>query len=430
MTLDTTTNRVQYPTDGQTKAFAVPFEFLKDTDLVVIVSEADGSAPQTLTLGTDYLVGGGNGATGTVTCPASGDPLAAGKLLTVLRELIIVQDTDVGGLAGQLEREIDRSRMIDQQLQEQIDRCVKSSPSAGTSLSYDDFAAARDEALAARDAAQAAQAGAETAQSAAQNAQTGAEAAKDAAETARDEAQSAANGASSAKDAAEAARDAAQTAQTGAEAAQSAAETARDEALAFAAGLPSGTGHGGEYMRQKTGEDGLEYRTAEETRADLGLGDLATRNAADLSLLPAGVIVLWSGAVSAVPTGWALCDGTNGAPDLRNRFVVGAGSGYAVGATGGEATHTLTQAEMPVHTHTGSSSSAGAHTHTISPVGVSTSSDGTWDLCTGGDATSAHQRTTQSAGAHSHTMSLNNAGSGGAHENRPPYYALCYIMKL
>ena len=61
---------------------------------------------------------------------------------------------------------------------------------------------------------------------------------------------------------------------------------------------------------------------------------------------------MWSGAANAIPTGYVLCDGGNGTPDLRDRFVVGAGNSYAVNATGGAASVTLTIAEMPAHTHT------------------------------------------------------------------------------
>lgn len=87
--------------------------------------------------------------------------------------------------------------------------------------------------------------------------------------------------------------------------------------------------------------------------------------------IPSGVILLWSGSVATIPSGWALCNGSNGTPDLRNRFVVGAGSTYSVGDTGGSATSTLTTNELPAHTHslsasgTTSGQSAG-HTHTFS----------------------------------------------------------------
>lgn len=89
------------------------------------------------------------------------------------------------------------------------------------------------------------------------------------------------------------------------------------------------------------------------------------------NVLPTGVIVMWGGAVNSIPAGWALCNGSNGTPDLRDRFIVGAGSTYNPGATGGATTQTLTTTNLPAHTHTvtgtGSSSttgSAGGHTHT------------------------------------------------------------------
>lgn len=116
--------------------------------------------------------------------------------------------------------------------------------------------------------------------------------------------------------------------------------------------------------------------------------------------MPSGGIILWSGSVASIPSGWFLCNGANSTPDLRDRFVVGAGSGYAVGATGGEATHVLTEAEMPAHTHS---------------VGLATNGD---------------QDGSGSNGAiYGSGMETGSKGSGNAHENRPPYYALAYIMK-
>ena len=55
------------------------------------------------------------------------------------------------------------------------------------------------------------------------------------------------------------------------------------------------------------------------------------------NIIPTGVIVMWSGSIASIPTGWLICDGTNGTPDLRNRFIVGAGSTYSVAGTGGSA---------------------------------------------------------------------------------------------
>lgn len=115
--------------------------------------------------------------------------------------------------------------------------------------------------------------------------------------------------------------------------------------------------------------------------------------------VPSGVIVMWSGTLASIPTGWALCDGTSGTPDLRDRFLVGAGNEYAVSDIGGEKEHTLTTNEMPSHTHSG-----GVMAH----HGAAPGDDGA-------------------------IMTLNTTGSTGGdqpHENRPPYYALAFIMKL
>lgn len=196
-------------------------------------------------------------------------------------------------------------------------------------------------------------------------------------------------------------------------------------------------------------------------------------------LLPTGMIVMWSGAVVAIPTGWNLCDGTNGTPNLKGKFILGAGGDYSPGDTGGEATHVLTEAEMPIHshditvsgeshTHTGSSGSAGTHSHsgTAASAGAHThdyedyiwpgppGSGGKYDNSSGIESAEANiARRTASGGAHTHTISTNstgshshsininnfththtataeNTGSGTAHNNLPPYYALCYIMKL
>lgn len=177
--------------------------------------------------------------------------------------------------------------------------------------------------------------------------------------------------------------------------------------------------------------------------------------------LVAGIICMWSGSTASVPTGWALCDGTNGTPDLRDRFIVGAGSAYAPGAVGGANSVTLTQAQMPVHQHTvaiatdsqgshahsGSTSSDGAHTHT-EQAGSGPSAGATTAVAYVSDAVSASgiatTTPTSSAGAHAHTLSTSTggahahsvsgqtqaAGSGASVDIRPLFYALAYVMKL
>lgn len=119
--------------------------------------------------------------------------------------------------------------------------------------------------------------------------------------------------------------------------------------------------------------------------------------------VPKGTIVIWSGTASNIPDGWALCDGQDGRPDLRDKFVLGAGTAHAVGDTGGEATHTLTVEEMPTHSHRLSIGPLNT-TPYIATAGTNQNSTGT---------------------------DFESKGTGGSqpHNNMPPYYALCYIIK-
>jgi microcystin-dependent protein len=166
------------------------------------------------------------------------------------------------------------------------------------------------------------------------------------------------------------------------------------------------------------------------TTAEINTLDGIAPSGAGFGFIPSGGIILWSGSVASVPSGWFLCNGSNGTPDLRNRFVVGAGDTYAVDATGGADSVTLDASQMPAHTHTfsGSTNTTGAHTHTV-PNG---NSGGASTVILNGNARSNDTNTsTSSAGDHSHTFSGTTASTGGgtSHENRPPYYALAYIMK-
>ena len=128
--------------------------------------------------------------------------------------------------------------------------------------------------------------------------------------------------------------------------------------------------------------------------------------------IPTGLICMWSG--TTVPTGWALCNGTNGTPDLRDRFIVGSGNSYATGTTGGSNTVTLTTAQMPSHSHS-ITLAAGKYGHAY----------GKQDVIYEKAITEGEYWNYESF-----KPSTNATGSGSAHENRPPYYALAFIMKL
>ncbi len=140
--------------------------------------------------------------------------------------------------------------------------------------------------------------------------------------------------------------------------------------------------------------------------------------------IPAGMISLWYGSIGSVPTGWYLCDGSNGTPDLRDRFIVGAGSTYSVSQTGGS-----TDAVVVSHTHTASTAAAGTHTHDFSIYKVNDFNSPPNFIAASDDNQGTGSATTQSAGSHSHTVTVDSAGVSGTNANLPPYYALAYVMK-
>jgi len=161
--------------------------------------------------------------------------------------------------------------------------------------------------------------------------------------------------------------------------------------------------------------------------------------------IPSGGIIMWSGSNASIPSGWALCDGSNGTPDLRNRFVVGSGTGYATGNTGGSDSITLTAAQMPAHSHSGTTSSNGSHSHNMEGTdanGLSNrtryiSGSTTVDLGFGGGSDSDPNDTrwrglhnTDTQGNHTHTFTTSSEGGSDGFDNRPKYYALAFIMKL
>jgi hypothetical protein len=145
--------------------------------------------------------------------------------------------------------------------------------------------------------------------------------------------------------------------------------------------------------------------------------------------IPTGMISLWYGSIGSVPTGWYLCDGTNGTPDLRDRFVVGAGSTYSVAATGGS-----TDAIVVSHTHTATSTSTvtdPGHRHPIGFGDRISSSDtnlGSGSNDRYGTGTTAIRNATTGVTVATSTTNA-SAGVSGTNANLPPYYALAYVMK-
>ena len=151
------------------------------------------------------------------------------------------------------------------------------------------------------------------------------------------------------------------------------------------------------------------------------------------NIFPSGGIILWSGSTASIPSGWVLCDGSNSTPDLRDRFVVGAGSSYAVNATGGASSVTLSASEIPSHSHSASSSTTindSGHSHSISGLlPTETGAGGTTSTASQGTSVTASTNSATTGITASTSTSIGNTGGGGSHENRPPYYALAYIMK-
>jgi hypothetical protein len=140
------------------------------------------------------------------------------------------------------------------------------------------------------------------------------------------------------------------------------------------------------------------------------------------SSIPSGCIIIWSGAIGAVPSGYLLCDGTNGTPDLRNSFVLGAGNSYTVGQTGGS-----TDAIVVSHTHTATSTVTDpGHFHTVPYVQGS----GTGIAAGAGDSIVPNIANSGTATTSITVNTVNaTAGTSGTNANLPPYYALAFIMK-
>lgn len=210
-------------------------------------------------------------------------------------------------------------------------------------------------------------------------------------------------------------------------------------------------------------------------------GDVSTRVATTSFVadngVPSRAILMWSGSVSDIPSGWTLCDGTGGTPNLQDRFILGAGSTYNVGATGGSKdavlvshnhggatgtqshnhTHTgTTNANNRGHTHTGTTNAAGNHTHSYelsqafdegrdpgNYIGwgqnrhlrtrsgkINSAGNHSHSFGTNSESQNHSHTFTTGNNSQNHTHTVNAQGESGTNKNMPPYYALCFIMKL
>ena len=213
--------------------------------------------------------------------------------------------------------------------------------------------------------------------------------------------------------------------------------------------------------------------------SNLQSGTVADARLTNTSLFVTGMIMLWYGSVASIPSGWVLCDGNNGTPNLTSKFVVGAGSGYGVNDTGGSADATLVSHSHTINNHTHSFSGSDSHSHTINnhthTFSATTGSDShSHSYSSANHPSSSGPEQDQSGGpenrtqfnvgkttgsdSHSHSVSgttgnpsntgtnsqtvsisgntgnpsntgTNSQGSSATNKNLPPYYALCYIMK-
>ena len=191
----------------------------------------------------------------------------------------------------------------------------------------------------------------------------------------------------------------------------------------------------------------LYHTTARARSAISASGDLSYNSSTGVmsfsapSAFVSGMIILWSGNTGNIPTGFVLCNGSNGTPDLRNRFVVGAGDVYNPGNTGGNDSQTLSTNQIPSHNHpfnTGnpSTSLTGSVTRIAETYAGAGTASGIFSK-TGNISSPLTPSRVDSSGAggfsidatHTHSGTTNNTGGGQSVDIRPKYYALCYIMK-
>lgn len=151
-----------------------------------------------------------------------------------------------------------------------------------------------------------------------------------------------------------------------------------------------------------------------------------------LTGIPIGGIIMWNGA--SAPAGWALCDGTNGTPNLSGRFVLGQSSSYGLNTTGGETNVTLTTPEIPAHSH---DITDPGHSHTTQLYYRADQLYEQDNDLTAIDSLSNSQNEVQpftnlplESSSAATGITINQTGESGSHNNMPPYYVLAYIIRI
>ena len=142
------------------------------------------------------------------------------------------------------------------------------------------------------------------------------------------------------------------------------------------------------------------------------------------SSFPSGGIIMWSGTIATIPSGWYLCNGSNSTPDLRNRFIIGAfqdTTGVAYTTVTGADTQTGGTKDAIVVSHTHTVTDPG-HTHSITTASTNTDRSGGGGLC-------ANEVSSTNTNSATTGITIATTGSSGTNQNLPPYFALAFIMK-
>ena len=430
MTVESTVNRVDIvAASGQTN-FSFSFKYFNATDIRVFIDnvlQTTGFTVNASPQGTDFG--------GTVVFTAAPTENSEVALIRVL-PLTQTSDYEEGDNlpSQQLEDDLDRQTMVNQQQQEDLTRRPALSSTSlvtnvvivepttavvghafvwrqGTDMSF--FIAASDENV----------------DEAVARIDTVLNQAQDLADASAASASASAASADASSDSAgESDTSATESANSATESGNSATESANSAAAAAASESNAGTieatviAQGNAQVQRVTAEGNTQVQrvTAEGNTQDSRVtseGDTQVQRLISAGGIPTGLISLWSGSIASIPTGWVLCNGNNGTPDLRDRFVIGAGSSHNPGATGGTNSVTLSTSQMTRHRH-------------LSGVAGADPGLGIFGSSTSGTPGLSNARINAVGGGASSQAITSLEGSSSSHENRPPFYALAYIMKL